>query len=151
MKTLGTVSIAVSIAGAVERPARLTLAELRRMTDAEIVADFHCLHGWSRLDERWRGVRLRSLLALAGAAADAGYVTVGSGGYTAGLTRGQAGDDRVLLALEHEDAARAGFPRLVGPAGWDCFLGVKSVDRIEVSREPRPATAETIARSRLSR
>ena len=30
---------------------------------------------------------------------------VGSGEYTAVLTRGQAEDDRVLLALEHEGAA----------------------------------------------
>ena len=54
--------------------------------DAELVADFHCHEGWSRLGERWRGVRLRALLALAGAAEAAGYVTVGSGQYTAVLT-----------------------------------------------------------------
>jgi DMSO/TMAO reductase YedYZ molybdopterin-dependent catalytic subunit len=54
--------------------------------DAELVADFHCREGWSRLGERWRGVRLRTLLALAGAAGAAGYVTVGSGEYTAVLT-----------------------------------------------------------------
>src|SRR6185437_10327742 len=46
-----------------------------------------CQEGWSRLGERWRGVRLRTLLALAGAADGAGYATVGSGEYTAVLTR----------------------------------------------------------------
>lgn len=71
------------ICGDVERSARLTLAELRSMMDAEIVADFHCREGWSRLGERWRGVPLRTLLALAGAADEAGYVTVASGEYTA--------------------------------------------------------------------
>jgi DMSO/TMAO reductase YedYZ molybdopterin-dependent catalytic subunit len=68
---------------------------------------------------RWRGVRLQTLLALAGAADVAGYVTVGSGEYAAVLTREQAEDERVLLALEHEGAAsprRACFPRLVGPS-----------------------------------
>ena len=45
----------------------------------------------------------------------------------------------------------AGFPRLVGPAEWDCFLSVKSVDRIEVTREPQQATAATIALARLER
>ena len=81
-------------------------------------------------------------------------VTVGSGEYTAVLTREQAEDERVLLALEHEGAAsprRAGFPRLVGPSEWDCFLSVKSVDRIEVTREPQRATAATIALARLER
>lgn len=146
----------LSISGEVERPVRLTEADLRSAMDADLVADFHCREGWSRLAEHWRGVRLRTLLDLAGAAGDAGYVTVGSGDYTCGdytvvLTRERAADDRVILALEHEDPARAGFPRLVGPAEWDCFLGVKSVDRIEVTREPGRATAETIALARIGR
>jgi hypothetical protein len=46
---------------------------------------------------------------------------------------------------------RAGFPRLVGPSDWDCFLSVKSVDRIEVTREPQRATAAAIALARLER
>lgn len=147
-------SVQLSIRGDVERPARLTLAELRSVMDAEVVADFYCREGWSRLGERWRGVRLRTLLALAGAADAAGYVTVGCGDYTAVLTREQAEDERVLLALEHEGAVSprdAGFPRLVGPSDWDCFLSVKSVDRIEVTRQSQQATAATIALARLER
>ncbi|HEX9043131.1 MAG TPA: molybdopterin-dependent oxidoreductase [Trebonia sp.] len=142
------------ICGEVERPASLALAELRSLMDAEVVADFHCREGWSRLGERWRGVRLRTLLELAGAAGTAGFVTVGSGAYTAVLTREQADDERVILALEHEGAASTrppGFPRLVGPSEWDCFLSVKSVDRIEVTRDPQQATAATIALARLER
>ena len=40
---------------------------------------------------------------------------------------------------------------LVGPSEWDCFLSVKSVDRIEVTRQPQRATAATIALARLKR
>lgn len=147
-----TRGVSLSICGDVERPVRLALAELRALMDAELVADFHCRERWSRLGERWRGVRLRTLLAFAGAVGAAGYVTVGSGEYTAVLTREQAEDERVLLALEQAGTAsprRGGFPRLVGPAEWDCFLSVKSVDRIEVTREPQRATAATIALARL--
>lgn len=146
--------VSLSICGDVERPIRLGAMELRSLMDAELVADFHCREGWSRLDERWRGVRLTTLLALAGAAHAADYVTVGSGEYTAVLTREQTQDERLLLALEHGGAGRprtAGFPRLVGPSDWDCFLSVKSVDRIEVTHEPQQATAATIALSRLER
>ena len=149
-----TSGASLSICGDVERPVCLAATELASLLDAELVADFHCREGWSRLGERWRGVRLRTLLALAGAADEAGYVTVSSGEYTAVLTREQAEDERVLLALEHEGAAsprRPGFPRLVGPAEWDCFLSVKSVDRIEVTRHPQQATAATIALARLQR
>jgi DMSO/TMAO reductase YedYZ molybdopterin-dependent catalytic subunit len=95
-----------------------------------------------------------TLLGLAGAGDAAGYVTIASGPYTAVLTRQQAEDERVLLAVEHEGAAsprHAGFPRLVGPSEWDCFLSVKSVDRIELTREPAEATAATIALGRLDR
>src|SRR5580692_480213 len=119
-----TGSASLSICGDVERPARLALTDLRSLMNAELVADFHCREGWSRLAERWRGVRLRTLLAVAGASDAAGYVTVASGEYAAVLTREQAENPRVLLALEHEGAAsprRAGFPRLVGPSEWDCF------------------------------
>ena len=149
-----TNSASLFICGDVERPARLTLKELRSLMDAEVVADFRCREGWSRLGEHWRGVRLRTLLALAGADDAGGFVTVASGEYRAVLTREQADDDLVILALEHEGAAStrpAGFPRLVGPSEWDCFLSVKSVDRIEVTRHPQQATAETIALARLER
>jgi hypothetical protein len=43
------------------------------------------------------------------------------------------------------------FPRLAGPPEWDCFLSVKSVDRIEVTRQPQQATAAAIALARLER
>ena len=89
-----------------------------------------------------------------GTAEAARYVTVGSGEYTAVLTREQAEDERVLIALEHEGAGsprRAGFPRLVGPSEWDCFVNVKAVDRIQVTRQPQRATAATIALARLER
>ena len=114
-----TDSVAVSSCGDVERPARLGPTQLRSLMDAELVADFHCREGWSRLNERWRGVRLTT-----------------------------------LFALEHEGAESprpAGFPRLVGPSEWDCFASVKSVDRIEVTREPQQATAATVALARLGR
>src|SRR5262249_60986886 len=100
------------------------------------------------------GGRRGPLPALAGPAGAPPFVPVAGGEYTAGLTREQAEDERVLLALEHEGAASprpAGFPRLVGPSEWDCFLSVKSVDRIEVTRQPQQATAAAIALARLQR
>jgi DMSO/TMAO reductase YedYZ molybdopterin-dependent catalytic subunit len=124
----------LSISGEVERCVSLGEVELRSLMDAELVADFHCHEGWSRLGERWRGVRLETLLALAGASDAGRYVTVGSGEYTVVLTREQAEDERVLVALEHEGTASprpAGFPRLVGPSEWDCFLSVGGSDRAD--------------------
>jgi DMSO/TMAO reductase YedYZ molybdopterin-dependent catalytic subunit len=111
-------AVSVSICGEVKRPVRLALPELRSLVDAELVAEFHCREGWSRLGERWRGVRLSTLLAVDGIEEAGGYITVASGDYTAVLTREQAADARVLLALDHEgdvSLRRAGWPRLFGP------------------------------------
>ena len=102
----------------------------------------------------WQASRLRTLLALVGAADAAGYAAVGSGESTAMLTHEQTHDEWVLLALEREAVAcprRADFPRLAGSSEWDCFLSVKSVDRIEVTREPQRATAAMIALAWLER
>lgn len=142
--------ISLSISGEVERPLSLSLADLDALAEDELVADFHCREGWSRLGQRWRGVQLARLLALA-APRDAGrYVTVASAEYAAVFEREQAEDDRVLLAVDRPGGGD-GFPRLVGPSGWDCFQSVKSVDRIELTREPAQATAATIALARLER
>ena len=88
---------ALSIEGEVGRPIELQPPELAALADTEVVADFHCHEGWSRLGVRWRGVRLATLLSLVGASEDGHYVTVASGGFTAVLSREQAEDGRVLL------------------------------------------------------
>lgn len=142
----------VSVSGAVERPLELSAAELAALADTELVSDFHCREGWSRHCERRRGVRLGTLLTHAAAREEGRYVTVASGDYSAVLTREQAEDTRVLLAVErngHPLESSDGLPRLVGPSDWDCFLSVKSVDRIQLTQKPEPATAETIALARL--
>lgn len=140
----------LSISGEVDRPGDLHRDELAALADGDLVVDFHCREGWSRLGLRWRGIRLATLLAAAVARERGRFVLVGSGGYTALLTREQAEDERVLLALE-QDGRPLESPRLVGPADWDCFLSVKSVDRIELLREPAEATAERIALARIGR
>jgi DMSO/TMAO reductase YedYZ molybdopterin-dependent catalytic subunit len=142
----------VSVSGDVRRPVELDRAGLEALADGEVVADFHCREGWSRLGVGWRGVRLATLLAHARALDEARFVTVASGSFSVVLTRDQAEDERVLLALE-QDGRRldedSGLPRLVGPSEWDCFLSVKSVDRVELTREPAEATAERIALARI--
>lgn len=145
---------AISICGEVERPIRLEAAQLAELADGELVADFHCREGWSRPGVRWRGVRLATLLALAAPSSEARFLTVAAGGYRVVLPREQADDERVLLALERDGQPLEpsdGLPRLVGPSDWDCFQSAKSVDRIELTREPGDATAATIALARLER
>lgn len=144
----------VTVSGEVLRPAQLRASDLDTLADAGLVADFHCREGWSRLGVHWRGVRLARLLAHVGAGDDGLFVTLASGEFKVVLPRERAEDPRVLLALERDGVrldAATGLPRLVGPSDWDCFLSVKGVERIEVTREPAEPTAERIALARIGR
>jgi DMSO/TMAO reductase YedYZ molybdopterin-dependent catalytic subunit len=145
-----TDDVSLTISGEVERPLSFSLADLRAIAEDELVADFHCVEGWSRLGQRSRGVRLARLLALAAATTSGRYVTIASGDFTVVLSRDEAEDERVLVATD-QPGHSGGLPRLVGPSDWDCFKSVKSVDRIELTREPGRATAGTIALARIGR
>jgi DMSO/TMAO reductase YedYZ molybdopterin-dependent catalytic subunit len=146
-------SVLLSLCGDVERPACLALAELRSLMDAELVTDFHCHEGWSRLGERWRefgsGPCWRSLRQLTRPAMSRS-APASTPPCSPASKLGMSGCSWRSSTKEPR-ALGAGFPRLVGPSEWDCFLSVKSVDRIEVTREPQQATAATIALARLER
>lgn len=147
-------TVLLSVCGEVEHPLTLTSADLAALADGELVADFHCHEGWSRRRQCWRGVRLATLLRKAGIRDAGRYVTIACDDYVVVLEHRQAEDERVLLALERDGKPldRAdGLPRLVGPAEWDCFASVKSVDRIELTLEPGAGTAERIALARPRR
>lgn len=110
------------VTGAVTRPLTLSLADLRALPQHEAELPIACVEGWSA-SARWRGVPVRDLLAMAGAADDA-EVTVRSlqqrGLYgVSELNHLQAHDRDTLLAIEIDDEplhVDHGFPvRLIGP------------------------------------
>ena len=112
----------LEVTGAVARPLSLSLAQLRALPQREATLPIACVEGWSA-SARWRGVAVRDLLDMAGAAPRA-EVTVRSlqeGGLygVSELNRLHAADRDTLVALEldgeplHLDH---GFPaRLIGP------------------------------------
>jgi hypothetical protein len=113
----------LAVGGNVARPLSLSLEELSGLPQHEETLPIACVEGWSA-SPRWRGVRVRELLDMAGAA-EAAEVLVeslqppGRAFRTSILNRLHAGDPATLLALEvngetlHLDH---GFPvRLIGP------------------------------------
>jgi DMSO/TMAO reductase YedYZ molybdopterin-dependent catalytic subunit len=52
-----------NVFGAVENPLRLDYGELRALPAKDVVADIHCVTGWSRLGDRWTGVPIKDILA----------------------------------------------------------------------------------------
>ncbi|MGH2705662.1 MAG: molybdopterin-dependent oxidoreductase [Actinomycetota bacterium] len=112
----------LSVEGAVGRRLSLSLEELRRLPQHEASLPISCVEGWSA-DAVWRGVRVRDLLAAAGASPSA-HVRVESlqprGKYRRStLNPGHANDPDTLLAVELNGEPLAldhGFPvRLIGP------------------------------------
>lgn len=62
--------------GLVERPRSFTFEDLLALPQTEDTSDFHCVTGWSRMDNRWRGVRFADLAEAAGALETARHVLI---------------------------------------------------------------------------
>lgn len=123
----------------VARSLELTYDDLRAMDQHEAELPIACVEGWST-SQRWRGVRVRDLVAAAGAEAGRPLTVVSMQESarlkTSEVNEDQAIDPDLLLALEVNDEVLApdhGFPvRLIGPnrAG---VQQTKWVGRIEVA------------------
>jgi hypothetical protein len=141
MPRLDPASYRLRVEGLVERPISLTLPELRALPVAEQVSDFHCVTGWTVEDVRWKGVRLRDVIAHAGALPSAGALSFVSAErpYVDSLTLEQARLPDVMLAWEMDGRALErphGAPvRLVMPRMYG-YKSVKWIERIVLTREP---------------
>ena len=134
----------LTVEGAVGRRLTLGLDDLRALPPREAELPIACVEGWSA-SARWRGVPVRDLLALAGAAPGAEATVESlqpSGLYRAAdLNADHAADPDTLLALELDGEPLDidhGFPvRLIGP-NRPGVMQTKWVSRVVV-REERPA------------
>lgn len=112
----------LTVEGKIRRRLSFTRDDLQALPQHEVTLPISCVEGWSTT-QRWRGVRVRDLLARAGASTDA-EVRVHSlqrrRAYRfSDLNRWHADDSDTLLALEVNDEPLDldhGFPlRLIGP------------------------------------
>jgi DMSO/TMAO reductase YedYZ molybdopterin-dependent catalytic subunit len=69
-------SFRLAVDGRCERPREYTWEDLLALPQTEDVSDFHCVTGWSRMDNRWGGVRFADLAQRAGVLPDARFVLV---------------------------------------------------------------------------
>ena len=125
-----------TVDGACAEAVTLGYSALQDLGPLEMRSDFHCVTGWSKLDNHWRGVRTNELLARAMPNADAAHVLVhAEQGYTANVPLDALKEDEAMLAWGHNGkqlAPKHGWPlRLVVPRlyGWK---SVKWVRRFEL-------------------
>jgi DMSO/TMAO reductase YedYZ molybdopterin-dependent catalytic subunit len=121
--------------GLVEMPLRLTYEEFHALPRSEMVADFHCVTTWSRLDNRWEGVRIADLMQLVRLAPEARFVIVHcDGDYTTNLPLHEFLDEDTMLAYRHDGRDLEpdhGYPlRLVVPKlyGWKSAKWVRALE-----------------------
>jgi DMSO/TMAO reductase YedYZ molybdopterin-dependent catalytic subunit len=127
--------------GAVEAPLTLGYQDLLALPQADEEADFHCVTGWSIFDVAFRGVRLETLVALAGPLPEATHaMTYGSDGYSTNLPLEEALKPDVLLVHTVDGAPlsteHGGPVRVVVPQLW-AWKGAKWVSRIELLTHDR--------------
>ena len=112
----------LEVSGRVTRPMSLSLDQLRALPTHEAVLPIACVEGWS-FSAPWSGVRVRDLLAMAGAEPDRTILLESlepEGAYrTSTLNPDQAADRDTLLATSLDGEPLAldhGFPcRLIAP------------------------------------
>lgn len=124
----------LAVGGAVARPCELAWHELLALPQVRRTADFHCVTGWSRLDNAWEGVRLAELAQAVGVAPEARFVCFADPqGYDTtvplelALAEGLLvhGHDGAPLPPEHGGPLRAVVPSLYA---WKSCKWVRRVE-----------------------
>jgi DMSO/TMAO reductase YedYZ molybdopterin-dependent catalytic subunit len=94
----------LEIGGLVERPARLSLDEIRRPASLTYTVKHHCVEGWSAI-ATWTGLPFRTLADLVGVGAEARYVRFDSfdSGYYNGWDIESALHPQTILAYDFND------------------------------------------------
>jgi DMSO/TMAO reductase YedYZ molybdopterin-dependent catalytic subunit len=88
--------------GEVEEEMEWSWEGFRALPATRVTADFHCVTGWSKLDNEWEGVSFREIAARVRPTAAASHVlTYAPSGYTANLPLDVVMDEDVLFAWSH--------------------------------------------------
>jgi DMSO/TMAO reductase YedYZ molybdopterin-dependent catalytic subunit len=132
----------LEVGGLVDNPFTLTWEQFMALPQVEDVSDFHCVTTWSRFDNRWKGVRFRTIAELAIPQASARFVLCTGYDfapgtyipYTTNLPLARAIDEDVLLVhtWEGEPLPRehGGPCRIITPKLY-AWKGAKWIRKIE--------------------
>jgi DMSO/TMAO reductase YedYZ molybdopterin-dependent catalytic subunit len=147
----------LDVGGAVTEPLTLPLRELPTLPRREVVADFHCVAGWSATGLRWEGIPFAAFHREVLAPHTTGTIThvkfVGADGHWSVALLEDVLGDNVLLA-EHLDGRPLdgdhGAPlRLVSPGQYG-FINTKHLSRIELlTTEPATSVGSASTEARV--
>jgi DMSO/TMAO reductase YedYZ molybdopterin-dependent catalytic subunit len=88
--------------GLVERPVSWSWEEFQRLPRVTLTSDIHCVTRWSRLDNTWEGVHVRTIIEACRPRPEARFVLQHADpDYTTNTAIEDLVDDDVVLALKH--------------------------------------------------
>lgn len=130
-----------SVEGLVERPFKLTWDEFQALPRVRVEADFHCVTTWSKLNNVWEGVAVRTVVERARPLPAARFVVQHcSGGYTTNTPLADLLHGDVLLADSHSPeplTPEHGAPvRMVVPHlyAWKSAKWIRGLEFVEADR-----------------
>jgi DMSO/TMAO reductase YedYZ molybdopterin-dependent catalytic subunit len=93
----------LKVHGEVDAPFEIDFRELLAMDVVDVVADVHCVTGWTVLDAKWKGVRVEELAERAKVRSSARHIVFEAAhGYTANVRLRDGTADNALVTWEHE-------------------------------------------------
>lgn len=130
------------VEGLVEKPLRLTYDEFLALEKTVDISDFHCVMGWSRLGNKWEGVRFSVIARMAAPESSARFATiVAEGEYKTSLSLKDLMEHDVLFAYRLDDKPLEpvhGAPlRLVVPIKY-AYKSAKWVRKVVFTEEQEP-------------
>ncbi len=131
----------LKITGQVKHEIELQFPDLLKCEQVEMESDFHCVTTWSKLNMRWKGVRVSEVLALAEPVENAMFaMCYAYDGYSTNVRLEELIKDDVLLVYEYEHQALAkehgGPVRMITPQLY-AWKGSKWISQIELMIEDK--------------
>lgn len=129
--------------GLVQQPVEWDWEEFGKLPRVQVFADFHCVTRWSRLDNKWEGVAVKTLVEAAGGLKPEAAYVVAHGydhGWTTNLPLADFLAEDALVATHHDGeplTLEHGWPaRLIVPQLY-AWKSAKWLGAIEFLKEDR--------------
>ena len=127
----------LEVYGEVEKPMAFSFDDLKAEPSVVSASDFHCVEGWSILNNKWEGILFKTVAEIVKPKGNAMYVTFEcDDGYTTSLPLSELLEDNVLLAYKLNGkplpSERGGPLRLIIPSKY-AYKSPKWIRKIKLT------------------